>query len=279
MTHLQKKPIDSVPWSSLHDAIQANENRRVAPPRPDGAAASIVAMPATEQPIPWLSGWNEDTTSAIADIVSLVLWVSDPLYRTATATAQRLMEKEEAAALLHASEAEWKRLGGRTRGWVRSHLEEDLRDRAAGADPKTDAWSSLRDTKRAANLVDYICIVRGLRVALWWPESKMATVFPMTGGSQTQGIVQLNADTGRILLNPTGYRVDGPSWPSVLTAAKGFTWSPPPNAPSVGSQKVSQIREKLDALGLKNVEGTKPTLWNTYLWTTFVRGLNGVVEE
>lgn len=269
----------AIPWTSLQDAIQANPNRHAAPPRPEGAAASIVAIPATEQPVSWLAGWNEDTTSAIADIVSLVLWTSDPLYRTATATAQRLMEKEEAAALLHASEAEWKRLGGRVRGWVKGHLEEDLRDRSAGGDPKADAWSSLRDTKRAANLVDYVCMVRGLRVALWWPESRVATVFPLSGGDRSQGIIQLNADSGRILLNPTGYRVDGPAWPSVLAAAEGFTWSAPANAPVMGAQTIAQIREKLEGLGLKDVAGTKPVLWNTYLWTTFVNGLNGVIEE
>lgn len=269
----------AIPWTTLQEAIQANPNRLSAPLRPEGAAASIVAMPATEQPVPWLSTWNEDTTSVVADIVSLVLWISDPLYRTATATAQRLMEKEEAAALLHASEAEWKRLGGRVRGWVKGHLEEDLRDRAAGGNPKADAWSSLRDTKRAANLVDYVCMVRGLRVALWWPESRVATVFPMTGGNLSKGIIQMNADSGRILLNSTDYRVDGPTWPSVLAAAEGFKWSAPANAPAMGAQTIAQIREKLEGLGLKDVAGTKPILWNTYLWTTFVNGLNGVVEE
>lgn len=266
----------AIPWSSLQEAIQANPNRWTAPPRPGGAAATIVAMPTTEQPVSWLAGWNEDTTSAIADIVSLVLWVSDPLYRTATESAQRLMEKEEAAALLHASESEWKRLGGRVRGWVKGHLEEDLRERSAGGDPKADAWSSLRDTKRAANLVDYVCMVRGLRVALWWPESKTATVFPMTGGDSSHGIIQLNAESGRILLNPTGYRVDGPTWPTVLAAAESFKWSAPANAPAMGSQTIAQIRERLEGLGLKDVAGTKPVLWNTYLWTTFVNGLNGV---
>ena len=272
------KPFESVPWASLHEAIQANESRRAAPPRPRGATASIAVIPTTEQEVSWLTGWNEDTTFMIPDVVSLALWISDPLYRAATATTQRLMEKEEASALLHVSEIEWKRLGGRVRGWIRCHLEEDLRERAAGGDPKTDAWISLKTTKRAAHLVDYVCMVRGLRVALWWPESKTATVFPMTGGNLTKGIVQLNADMGRIMLNSKGYSVEGLTWPSVLAAAKDFTWSPPSSAPSMGAQTIAQIREKLEGLGITDITGTNPVLWNTYLWTTFVGGLTNIAE-
>jgi hypothetical protein len=76
--------------------------------------------------LPWLPDFTEDTTFVISDAVSLALWIRDPLFRTATPSVRRAMEKEEAAFLLHSSEVAWKEKGGKARGWVRKHLEEDL---------------------------------------------------------------------------------------------------------------------------------------------------------
>lgn len=261
----------SVPWTTLSEAIQANEHKKVQLKR------SIIPTISTETPVPWLAGWNEDTTFTVADVVSLVLWIADPMYRSANPTLRRIMEKEEAANLLHSSEAEWKRLSGRVRGWVRKHLEEDLRERAAGADPKADAWELMHTTKRAALLADYICMVRKIRLALWWPSQKTATVLPMTGVPVSAGIIQLNCESGHILLNSSGFRSDTTSWPSVLGVSEGFTWTPPMCAPAIGSQTVAQIHERMDTVdpGLSKIGG-RAAQWNTYLWALCSRSLKGV---
>lgn len=263
----------SVPWATLSEAIQANEHKRAQLKR------SIIPTISTESPVPWLAGWNEDTTFTVADVVSLVLWIMDPMYRSANPTLRRIMEKEEAANLLHGSEADWKRLGGRVRGWVRKHLEEDLRDRAAGGDPKPDAWELVRTTKRAALLADYVCMVRGIRLALWWPSQKTATVLPLSGVPTAAGIIQLNCESGHILLNSAGFRSEAASWPSLLALATGFTWSAPMCAPAIGSQTVAQIHERMDAVdpGLPKTGG-RAAQWSAYLWTLCTRSLKGVED-
>lgn len=244
------------------------------------AAASVAAIPDSGATVPWLPSWTEDTTFSIADVVSLVLWVHDPLYRAAAPAVRRAMEMEEAAELLHSSETRWKELDGRTRGWVRKHLEEDLRARAAGAEPAPDAWELVRTVKRAAQLADYVCLSRGVRVGLWWPEQKVCTMIPFAGTGSSSGapVVQLSCLSGRILLNKTGdYRVPAASWPALVTgpgAAASFTWAPPLCAPAIGAQTVAQIIEKMDALqaGLPRTGG-RAALWTRYLWARLTHDL------
>lgn len=241
------------------------------------AAASVAAIPDSGAAVPWLPSWTEDTTFSIADVVSLVLWIRDPLYRVAAPAVRRAMEMEEAAELLHTSETRWRELDGRGRGWVRKHLEEDLRARAAGAEPAPDAWELVRTVKRAAQLADYVCLSRSIRVGLWWPEQKVCTMIPFAGAGPSSGasVVQLSCLSGRILLNKTGdYRVPAASWPALVTAAAPFTWMPPLCAPSVGAQTVAQIIEKMDALtpGLPRTGG-RAALWTRYLWARLTHDL------
>jgi hypothetical protein len=237
-------------------------------------------MPDSGAKVTWLgypSNWTEDTTFSIADVVSLVLWIADPLYRTATPPVRRIMEMEEASTLLEGIDANWRRLHGKARSWVRKHLEEDLRARSAGGDPAPDAWELVRTNKRAALLADYVCMCRDVRVALWWPEQKTCTVLPHTGASVKAGVVQLNCLSGRILLDNTGnYRVAAGSWPAVLAAAAEMSWAPPLCAPAIGAQTVAQIQEKMDALepGLARTGG-RGGMWNRYLWTMTRHELEG----
>ena len=271
----------SVPWAAIKEAISANPQRGAALARIGGAVAAVAAIPETGTTVKWLgypSLWTEDTTFSVADVVSLVLWIADPLYRSAASSVRRIMEMEEATTLLHGIEANWRRLHGKGRGWVRKHLEEDLRERSAGADPALEAWELVRTKKRVAQLADYVCLCKGVRVALWWPEQKICTTVPLTGSPASVGIVQLNCDSGRVLLNGTGeYRVSAATWPAILSAASEISWIPPLCAPSIGAQTVAQIQEKMDALekGLSRTGG-RTGLWNRYLWTLLAHELNGM---
>lgn len=267
----------SVPWNDLAAAIQANPQRSLALQVPARTAtASVAALPADEA-LPWLPGWTEDTTFTVSDMVSFVLWIRDPMYRGATAAVQRIMEKEEAAALLHGSEAAWKEHGsGKGRGWVRKHLEEDLRHRSGGGDPAPDAWEAVRSQRRAALLVDYICTVRGLRVALWWPEQKVVSVI----GEGNQ-VVGLNCTSGHVLLGPgtSGWKVPAAAWPALLATAKDMTWQPAASLPSVGSMTMAQIQDAIALLAPDAPKtGNRTVLWNRLQWLRLERSLSGIVN-
>jgi len=261
----QQNQAASVTWSSMEIAIQANPQKD-ASLQSSSASSSIAIMPA-DTSVPWLKGWSEDSSFTITDPLSFALWMSDPLYRVATPMIRRSMEMEEASALINASESAWKAHNGRARGWIRKHLEEDLRLRAGGADPAPDAWDSIRSTKRAALLLDYICIMRSVRVALWWPEQKMVTVVPLQ--SKTKEVAQINCTSGRMLLGPVG-EMKIADWPTFMTANLGeFVWSPPVTVPSIGGQTVAQISERLQTLDTNFVPGGGRTvLWTRLQWLT-----------
>lgn len=271
----------SVPWADLQAAIEAN------PQRLNGfqtttASASVAVMPAEEVSVPWLPvGWTEDTTFTVGDAVSFALWVKDPMYRSAQPSVRRAMEMEEAAALLQASEEAWKSHNGRVRGWVRKHLEEDLRARASGGDPAPDAWEAPRTQRRAALLLDYVCVMRGLRCGLWWPEQGVHTLFPLTGGGDAP-IVMLNALTGHVLVGPAGFRLTGNEWLTVVGASlEKSKWLAPASAPAAGSMTVAQILDRIaeerSALGIPDdgTTGNRATLWNYLQWLVVRRSLAG----
>lgn len=277
----------TVTWEEMSEAIQANPRRNTALERGASASSSVVAMPAPEA-VTWLPGWSEDTTFTVTDVVSFSLWISDPMYQSATASVRRIMETEEATALLNGMEEAWKTLNGKARGWVRKHLEEDLRARSAGADPSTDAWEMLRTVKRTAQLADYICIVRNIRLALWWPTASAVSVLPLSGVS-TDKIVQINCDSGHVLVDAGGsFRIAAAAWPACLYAAAAAesppVWTQPLCAPSVGSMTVSQIIARLTEVAGPLIEGSKwpsgrAVLWTRLLWESLVVELTKVTPQ
>jgi hypothetical protein len=238
------------------------------------ASTSLAMLPEVDKPLPWLPSYTEDTTFTISDAVSFALWIRDPLYRTAASSVRRAMEMEEASFLLHESERGWKEHNGRARGWVRKHLEEDLRLRSGGGEPSSDSWDQVRTNKRAALLVDYICCMRDLRWALWWPEQKTVTVIPMVAIPSNPAIYQLNCMSGRILLGERGFSVAAPSWPNLLPKAIDMTWIPPTCSPSIGSQTVGQIKDQLESLKPGSpLTGGRLGIWNRFLWASFEKAL------
>lgn len=287
--------LNQVAWAELSAAIQVNPQRGLALGSGSSAAFSLMTMPDTPPTLEWLTGtngWTEDTTFTIPDVVSFVLWVSDPLYRAAAPSLRRAMEVEEAQTLLHGSEQAWSDQHGRARGWVRKHLEEDLRARASGAKPAPDAWEAVRTQRRAALLVDYVCVMRGLRIALWWPglvtaspnqlrvaetvaepaNQEQPTTVTMIPGT-TGPVVQLNAVSGHILMKADGtMTIEATEWPALVTAAQA-TWFPAPCSPSIGSSTVAQIQERLALIDPSaNRTGNRAALWMRLMWATLLAG-------
>jgi len=268
--------MSTVAWSEIEQAIQMNPQRGVSLSGEGAASASILSLPSGEATLAWLpgGGWTEDDSMTVLDGVALSLWVRDPMYRAASAPIRRSMEMEEASWLLHESESAWKEHNGRVRGWIRKHLEEDLRLRAGGGEPAPDAWESIRGTKRAALLMDYICIMRGLRVALWWPDHKTVTVLPAAESTVTE-VVQFNCMSGRVMMSTGGqYKVSGASWPALLEKAVDIVWAPAATI-SAGNQTVAQIQERIALLSTDQPKtGGRVVLWNRLHWLTLMASLN-----
>ena len=248
------KHSEIIAWSDIEAAIKENPNNRVAVIEGQ-ASAAIMAVP-EEVELPWLPGWHEESSFVVSDIISLVLWITEPMYRTAAESTRRTMEREEAANLILAIEKAWAE-NGKQHGWIRKHLEEDLRLRAGGGDPMNNVWDSVKTVKRSAQLVDYVCMHRKIRLALWFSDS--VTSIPLTGLESP--VYQLNCVSGRLLIGPDGLGLKG-----ALSTAK--EWLAPLCAPSIGSHTVAQIQERLQTFTPEFVKGNRVQLWNRLMYET-----------
>lgn len=269
----------SVSWNSLEAAIQANPHKDVGLGDSGAASTSLLTMPVEEMRLSWLDGWTEDTTFTIADVISFVLWVRDPMYRVATVGIRHAMEREEAATLLEVSEKAWVEHNGKARGWVRKHLEEDLRSRSSGANPAPDAWDSARTNKRAAQLVDYVCVMRGIRIGLWSPteDSVSVSVIPAAGGIRADApFIQLNCVSGHIMLGPSGEFVTAAaSWPALFASAKGAIWEPAMTTGSMNSNTTADIQGRLRLVdSAAPLTGNRATLWSRLHWSMLMSALS-----
>lgn len=268
------KKVVRVPWTELSAAIAANTQRAVGFGITGGAAYTVAALPEPAPTLSWLPGWTEDTTFTVSDVVSLVLWIKDPLYRAAVPSVRRAMEMEEAQTLLHSSETAWYTHGGKARGWCRKHLEEDLRHRAGGGEPEPDAWTVVRENKRAAQLVDYICVMHGIRLALWWPDVGTCTMIPVAGATAGP-VVQINCTSGRILLGADGqFKMAGSAWPALVATARDITWSPAACSPSAGASTVADIQGRIALIDpTAERTGNRVVIWNRLMWLTLIAAL------
>jgi hypothetical protein len=257
-----------VGWEALSVAIHAN-------PTNNYTVQHIPVIPLETQ-VSWMpDGWSEEVTPHSIDTpVALSLWMKDPLYRIATTPVRYAMESDETLALQMSIESAWKRFNGKERGWVRKHIEEGLHEKHSGS-----FWESVLTQKRIAHLLDFICCVRGLRVAIWFPSSSKVTVIPFTNPSSpspsspspsSPSIIQFNADTGKLLLNSKGY-VEPDRWQSLYLSVKDFNWVPPMSAPSIGTHTITQIQSQLKLLSsLSDKKENRTTLWNRLMWLTFI---------
>jgi hypothetical protein len=253
--------------------------------------------------VPWMpAGWSENKEHEVTDIVSLVLWIKEPMYRTATPAIKRAMEREEAESLLTSIDSAFTTHNGKARGWIKKHLEEAFS--SLKEYKHNEFWKGVMEEKRMALIMDFVCIVRNLRVGLWIacqsvtkePTEPTDSTKPTDPINEIQGtvtiiphiseqrsqIIQLNATTAHLLLDSKGSPfVDGKEWPA-LTMTKGFTWEPATSAPSIGSQTVPQIRARLLALGHEspaNKKENRATLWKRVQWLELVKSLTSTMSS
>lgn len=286
--------MQTVSWTELSAAIAENPLRMkgCGLTSTTGTVSASLAIRALPTPvaagIPWLgvagSGWTEETTFVAADVLSFVLWVQDPMYRAAETGVRRSMEQELATTLVNGVETAWRRHHGKTRGWVRKHLEEDLRARSAGAAATDGFWTAVRTQRRLAHLVDYVAVVRGLRLGLWWPGAKVVSMLPMSGVEPGVGVAQLNAETGRPLLTPAGLPLLQPAtaWPALVAGARDIKWAPPASISAGGSMTVAQIQERLELIvgaGAPKRTGSRTALWAALHWEMLLQNLAGKGDD
>ena len=110
----------------------------------------------------------------------------DPLYLSAPRLTKHQMDIAEAQRLEAMMSDVYSKESGRSRGWTKSGLEHMLKARcASGGDIKelerarvSFPWKLIRDDKQASAFMDFICICKQIRVAVWDMDAKIVALYP-----------------------------------------------------------------------------------------------------
>lgn len=126
-----------------------------------------------------------------ADPLRLAIEVRDPMYAIATSQVRQTIECEEARTLEALINTLYTSESGRSRGWTKAALEAYILPRAAAGlavGPK-DAfdWSAVATDKKTAAILDFVCIAKNIRLAVWHEASREIVVWPAADRSKPTG--------------------------------------------------------------------------------------------
>ncbi len=114
------------------------------------------------------------------DPVCIAIEHRDPMYAIANTTHQHAMEAEEARRLEARLPTLYKEESGRSRGWVKTKLEAFLLPRAAVGSRVKDTfdWGKIWTDKEASATLDFLCLAKGIRLAVWCDAEKRVGLWP-----------------------------------------------------------------------------------------------------
>lgn len=195
-----------VSWSDLSAAIQKNAQAGfcIAPitPRSDKhdipmITKSVPTVPTTvvipiAEPVPSpatpvITTWKlPRVTKTILDPIVIGIELQELLYMSAPRLTKHQFEVDEARRIEGLLSETYTHENGRSRGWTKTGLEHMIKPRcASGGDTKelerarvSFPWKCIRDDKLASAFLDFICVCKQIRVAVWDIESKIVALYP-----------------------------------------------------------------------------------------------------
>jgi hypothetical protein len=187
-------------------AVSAAETKHVVAPKPDAPKPDApkpdpMPMPTprnvieavepkptpVSKPKPISTGTELPRASkTTVDPVVIGMEQSEPLYNSAPRLTKHQMEITEAQRLEALMNEVYAKESGRSRGWTKTGLEQMLKARcASGGDIKelerarvSFPWKLIRDDKLASAFLDFVCVCKQIRVAVWDTESKIVALYP-----------------------------------------------------------------------------------------------------
>ena len=150
--------------------------------------AVIVASPVvTRIPVAPASSIHEPKTMKYeVDPIVLGIEHQDCLYDSAPNVIKKQMECAEAQRIELVLDSLYKSQGGRSRGWTKAGLETLLKPRCASGGnireldtaKRAFPWPIIDHDKLASAFLDFICVAKKIRVAVWYVEEKRVLVYP-----------------------------------------------------------------------------------------------------
>jgi hypothetical protein len=238
-----------VSWNEIEKAIQANPNRNR---KLDAINLSRVDVEAESTPVNWMpTGWTYANSSFLATPISIALMATDPLYEISATNTRRSMEKEAATELAEQFDTMYNKYNGRGRAWVKTQMNAELTQWAAGATERPFDWTALLDKRKILSaLIDITCVKYGIRLAVWWSEHKKLSLWPLTESSEVSwesapilNVEVLTSGEAHVLVNPEGdTKVKATLWKNLFKSIGEWQWVRPATAPSISGRTLTELK-------------------------------------
>lgn len=161
------------------------------------------------------------------DPICIGISYRDPMYEIASTSVKQTIEAEESRILESKIAELYKTEAGRSRGWTKTALEAFFQARAAtggNLGPKQAfVWSNIWTCKQASALLDFICLAKGIRLAVWNDTEKCIGIWPaadLSTSKQTPPLFHINKDGCEI--QKTSVFVDGWKLRAALSVSHGL---------------------------------------------------------
>jgi hypothetical protein len=268
-------PVEVVP-------VQEEDNEDLPPPPPPtkfvGAPAIVVAAaaaptpvaavpPLVTQPKPKVPEQKRSlpiVTKQTLDPIVLAIERTEPLYVGAPYNNKHAIEVAEAVAIEAKLAELYKSESGRSRGWTKTALDLWIKPRCASGGNLKEldkakagfAWQLLMDDKAQSSFLDFVCVAKHIRVAVWFEETKTVLVYPAADATTDIGV-----DLPLFHMSSTGHVCIGPDNGKELfevCTKNNYTALPPLSVMgSLSGLKLDELENVGKQLGMATVEGKK----------------------
>jgi hypothetical protein len=210
-----------------------------------------------ESSVPWLpDGWTYANSEFRATPLSLALMATDPLYEISSQNIRRSLEKEAGMELALEFDTLYTKYNGRTRKWVKSHMNVQLGNAAAGATDQPFNWTGVLDnTKVLSAVLDIICVKYGIRIAIWWSEHKKLSLWPIEEATNVQNdtpimnIEVLTSGEAHVLKGPNSdCKIKPSQWLALFKTIGEWQWIRPSTCPSITGTTLGDLRSEYSEL-------------------------------
>ena len=142
------------------------------------SASASASVPVPAKPLQCIGREIDPLVIDLADTVEL--------YDNSSRISKKQMECAEAIRIEGLLNELYKSQSGRSRGWTKIGLESLIQARcASGGDikeldksKKAFAWPLIGDDKVYAAFLDFLCLAKNIKIAVWFEEEKHVILFP-----------------------------------------------------------------------------------------------------
>ncbi len=124
------------------------------------------------------------------DPICIGISMRDPMYEIASPFVKQSIETEEARLIEGKLPELYKSESGRSRGWTKTHLEAFIQPRVASGgslNPKQHfCWEKLFTDKQVSAELDFLCLAKGIRLAVWNDAEKCIGIWPAADLSESK---------------------------------------------------------------------------------------------